>query len=434
MRERRRVRALVVQDRTGFFLERGRPRGFEVELLEAWEERLNAGASRRERRVQVVYVPVPFDELIPALLAGRGDIAAAGITVTDARREQVAFSAPYLRDVDELVVASRAAPPLERIDDLAGRRVHVARGTSFARHLAELSGELVARGRPPIEVVEVDPRLDVEDLLEMVHAGIFELTVADEHVALLWAQLLDGLVVREELALRDGGEIAWAVRPDSRELRASLDAFVAQNRRGSLLGNIVFRRYFENTRWIRNPVDPDGLASFDRYGPLLRIYAERYGFDWLQMAALAFQESGLNHARVSPRGAVGLMQLLPSTAAYLGFPDPRNLEQNVHAGCKYMALLSDVVAQAGPLAPDAQFDLALAAYNMGRGRLRYLRRMASERGLDPDVWFDHVELVALERVGQEPVRYVANVNRFYVAYALALQRRAEAERERRVQP
>jgi membrane-bound lytic murein transglycosylase MltF len=354
--------------------------------------------------------------------------------VTDARRAQVAFSAPYLRDVDELVVASKAAPPLETVDGLAGRRVHVVRGSSFAAHLRNLSEKLVARGRPPIDVVEVDPRLDVEDLLEMVHAGIFELTVADEHVAQLWAQVLDGIVVREELALSDGGEIAWAVRPDSRELLASLDAFVAQNRRGSLLGNIVFRRYFENTRWIRNPVDPEGLASFDRYGPLLRIYAERYGFSWLQMVALAFQESGLNHERVSPRGAVGLMQLLPSTAASLGFPDPRNLEQNVHAGCKYMALLRDVVGQERPLAPDARLDLALAAYNMGRGRLRYVRRMASERGLDPDVWFDNVELMALERVGQEPVRYVANVNRFYVAYALALQRRAEADRQRRVQP
>jgi membrane-bound lytic murein transglycosylase MltF len=97
-----------------------------------------------------------------------------------------------------------------------------------------------------------------------------------------------------------------------------------------------------------------------------------------------------------------------------------------------MARLRDALGQVDALAPDAHFDLTLAAYNMGRGRLRYVRRMARERGLDPDVWFDNVEVVALERVGQEPVRYVANVNRFYLAYSLALERRAEAERGRRL--
>ena len=352
MRERRQVRALVVQDRTGFFLDRGRPRGLQVELLEAWEDRLNKGAGRRERRVQVVYVPVPFDELVPGLLAGRGDIAAAGLTVTPERREEVAFSAPYLSDVDELFVASRSAKPIDGLDDLAGRRVHVPRATSFVGHLRAFSDELVGRGLRPLEIVEVDPRLDVEDLLEMVHAGIFELTVADEHVALLWARVLDGIVVREDLPLRDGGEIAWAIRPESRELRASLDAFVKENRRGSLLGNVLFRRYFADTRWIRNPVDADGLASFDRYGPLFRRYADQYGFDWVTIAAVAFQESGLRHDLASPRGAVGLMQVLPSTAADIGFANPRDVEQNVHAGVKYLALLRDRLAEASTLASD----------------------------------------------------------------------------------
>jgi membrane-bound lytic murein transglycosylase MltF len=431
MRERRQVRALVVQDRTGFFIERGRPRGFEVALLEAWQDRLNAGIGRRERRVNVVYVPVSFADLIPALLEGRGDVAAAGLTVTEARRQQVAFTTPYLSGVDELLVASRSAAPVRTLDDLAGRRVHAPGGTSLAAHVRDLSAQLVSRGLAPVEVVEVDPRLDVEDLIELVHAGVFELTVADEHVGLLWARVLDGIVVRADLSLRGGGDLAWATRPDSHELRASLDAFLTENRRGSLLGNVLFRRYFEQTRWISNPIDVDGRASFARYGPLLRRFADRFEFDWLKMVALAYQESGLNHARVSPAGAVGLMQLLPSTAAYLGFRNPRDLEQNAHAGVKYMALLRNQVPAART--PDAHFDFCLAAYNMGRGRLQQMRRLARERGLDPDVWFDNVEVVTLERVGQEPVRYVANVNKYYVAYALAFQGQAERERQRRLE-
>lgn len=433
MRERRRVRALVAWNRTGFFIDRGRPRGFEVELLEAYQKKLNAGADRTERKVNVVYLPVRTEELLPALRAGRGDLVAAGMTATLGRRKLVAFTEPYLRDVDEIVVANRAAPALERLEDLGGRSVHVVRGTSHAEHLTALSLGLVAQGHRPIEIVQVDGRLDPEDVLEMVHAGVFQLTVADAHVAKLWSRVLGKLVLHEELVVHDRGAIAWAVRKESPELRKSLNAFLAEHRKGTLIGNVLFKRYYGNTHWIRNPLEPQDRARFEHYGTLIRRYAERYGFDWLQIAAQAYQESRLDPQRVSRAGAVGLMQVLPSTAGdrHVAIPNVKDDEDNVHAGVKYMAFLRDRYVSDPTITHEARFDLTLAAYNMGPARLSRVRHEAARRGLDQNRWFHHVELVALERVGREPVRYVANVNKYYVAYKLSEQRRLEKEEQRR---
>jgi membrane-bound lytic murein transglycosylase MltF len=433
MRKDRRIRALVVWNRTGFFIDRGRPRGFEVELLQAYEKTLNAGIDRTKRKVNVVYLPVPTEELLPALREGRGDLVAAGMTATSERRKLVAFTEPYLRDVNEIVVMNRTAPALERIEGLSGRSVHVVRGTSHVEHLTALSRHLVTQGHRPIEIVEVDGRLDPEDVLEMVHAGVFELTVADAHVAKLWSRVLNQLVLREELVVHDRGVIAWAVRKESPELRKSLNAFLAEHRKGTLIGNVLFKRYYGNTTWIHNPLEPKDRARFERYRALIRRYAERYGFDWLQIAAQAYQESGLDPQRVSRAGAVGLMQVLPSTAGdrNVAIPDVKDDENNVHAGVKYMAFLRDRYLSGPSITPQAQFDLTLAAYNMGPARLNRVRHEAARRGLDQNRWFNHVELVALERVGREPVRYVANVNKYYVAYRLAERRRLEKEEERR---
>jgi membrane-bound lytic murein transglycosylase MltF len=215
-------------------------------------------------------------------------------------------------------------------------------------------------------------------------------------------------------------------------LREKLNAFVREHRRGTLLGNVLFRRYFANTRWIRNPLGPDERARLDRYDELFQKHADRYDFDWLKIAAQAYQESGFDSSAISRSGAIGLMQLLPSTAAdpNVGIPDISDDDSNVHAGVRYMAFLRDRYVAGPHLKPAARFDLTLASYNLGPNRVRRLRNEAARRGLDPDRWFDNVEVVALDRVGREPVRYVANINKYFVAYSLALEDE-EAARDRR---
>jgi len=428
LRQRGFIRVLVSYSKSNFFYDGGHPKGFEVELFRQLEDYLNRGKSLQDR-VRIVFVTAPFDLLLADLRDGRGDIAAAGLTITPARRAQVAFSDPYLADVSEVVVANRSTTGLRTMEDLAGRQIHVVAGSSYVEHLYELSRDFVASGLPAIEVVEMGSDLVTEDLLEMVHAGVLELTVVDHHIAEAWAEVLTEIQVRNDLAIHDGGAIGWAVRRENTKLRELLDSFVRQNRKGTLLGNILFKRYFARSKWIRNPLSPAERAKVEDGAAVWKKYGEQYDIDWLALVAQAYQESGLDQGKTSPAGAVGVLQLLPSTAAdpVVGISDITTLENNIHAGAKYMAFLRDRYFSAPEIEPKARLDFAWAAYNAGPARIRRLRREAEERGLDPNRWFHNVEKIAAEEIGRETVDYVANINKYYVAYRLSF----EAEQRRR---
>jgi membrane-bound lytic murein transglycosylase MltF len=421
LREQGVLRALVTLSRTDFFLETGRPLGLHAESLERFEAFLNQRVGRRERKLKVVYVPVPFEELIPALLDGRGDIAVGFLTITPERERRVAFASGRALSVDEVVVARKGVEGLSTLDDLAGRSVYVLRGSSYAENLRALGRRLRAQGREPIDIVEADPHLLTEDLLELVNAGVLDLTVADDFRARLWARVLPALVVRDDLVVHRGGHVGWAVRPDNPKLLEATNDFLRSVRKGTLVGNVLFKRYYDDTRWLENPISEEKRRRLQRYAGLFRKYADRYGFDWLAIAAQAYQESGLDHGRRSRRGAVGLMQVLPGTAAdpKVAIPDVSDLESNVHAGVKYLALLRDDYFDDPELSEEERMAFSWAAYNAGPSKVRRMRRRARAMGLDGDRWFGNVEHAALDMVGREPVRYVANVYKYWVAYRLA---------------
>jgi membrane-bound lytic murein transglycosylase MltF len=415
IRQRGFIRVLVTHNKTNFFVTSGQPRGFEYELLKEYEKAL---AKRTKDRFKMFFLPVAFDELIPYLNEGRGDIAAAGLTVTSERSRQVAFGDSYLRQVDEIVVTHKVAPDLTTLDDLAGRTVYVRKGSSYVEHLEALNADLRRRGLLPV-TVEVAPQyLETEDILELVNAGIMEITVVDEHIAELWSGVLTDLVLRHDLEVHSGGQIAWAVRKDNPQLLADVNTFVGGHKKGTLLGNIFFKRYFQNTRWVRKPTAEEQQRLAELRG-LFEKYADRYGFDWLMIAALAFQESGFDQSVRSSVGAVGVMQVLPSTAASIDIPDITDMENNIHAGVKYLDWLRTHFFNEAEIDPAVKVDFTLASYNAGPGRVTQLRKQAPSQGYDANQWFANVERVALQRVGWETVRYVANINKYYFAFKLS---------------
>ena len=414
------IRVLVHYSRSKFFVASGQPRGFEHDLMKEFEAFYNKGRKKREVRVPVVFIPVRFDELIPLLLEGKGDVAAGLLTMTGARAKQVTFTQPYLRNVAEVIVANAAALPVTALEDLSGRKVHVLRGSSLAASLRSINGRLAKERKPAVQAVEMPSSASTEDLLEMVNAGILEYTAADDHVAKLWAQVLPNLRI-EPFRLSEGNSIAWAVRRDNPRLLAALNKFIDQGkghlpRRAAELHAL----YFRDVKALKNNLDPDVVGRKKALAPHFQAAGKRNEFDWLFIMAQGFQESTLDQRKRSAAGAVGVMQVLPSTAREMGYRDvASSAKSNIEAGAKYMRFLMERYFNEPDLTADARFDFALAAYNAGPTRIRQMRRIAAQRGLDPNLWFGNVERVVLEKIGEEPVRYVSNIHSYHLAYKLS---------------
>ena len=368
--------------------------------------------------MHAVIVPTSRARLIPDLLAGKGDVVAADLTVTPERAKQVAFTMPAARGVREVIVTGPRSPTLRTLEDLAGKEVFVNRASSYHEHLLALNGRLRARGLAPIRLREAPGHFESEDLLEMVNAGLVGIVVADEYLARLWKPAFAAISVHPELVVNDGGDIAFAVRPGSPKLRAALDAFLQTHRQGTLFGNVTLNRYLRDSRWVGTATSAAEIAKFNRLVSLFRKYGKQYDVDWLLMAAQGYQESQLDQSRRSHVGAIGVMQVMPATAKELNVGDVTQLEPNIHAGVKYIRSLVDTYLRDEPMDPIDRVLFAFASYNAGPARVRAMRREARVLGLDPNRWFDNVERVAAARVGRETVQYVANIYKYFIAYSL----------------
>lgn len=426
MVERRFIRTLVVASGPDFFYYDGKPRGVVAELLGLLQSELNVALNRRLDKVEFLPMPVSRDRLIPALMAGEADLVAADLTITKERSALVDFSVPFARGVDEVVVfAPGKGRDIRNVDGLAGLTIMVRRSSSYFEHLQQLNGDFAARGLDPIRIEPVNELLRTEDILEMVNAGIIPATVVDSYKAKSWAAVFDAIDVRADLVIHESGDIAWAFRKDSPELAAVVNDFIRGHRQGTLIGNVLLKRYFDNLHWVRNSTSEDGLARLQPLMQHFRASGERYDIDPLMLAAQAYQESELEPGRRSPAGAVGIMQIKPSTAAdrNVGIEDISTPDKNIQAGAKYMRFLMDRYFDDTEMMAIQQWLFALAAYNAGPARVRSLRSQAAKEGYDPNVWLDNVEVVAARRIGRETVTYVRNVFKYYVAYRLASQNR-----------
>ena len=419
--ERRVVRILVPYSKTGFSFDDGEYRGLQADAIKEFEKLINENRTKSQAPIFVAVLPVNFNQLLPLLLAGKGDIAAGLITLTPERLAKVDFASGRKVVVDELLVTSKNTPTLTSLEQYAGKTVYVLSGSSYLSNLTSINAQLRLSGVDEINIVEADPNLATEDILEMVNAGIIDATVVDNYKADLWAQVLPNIVVHQNIKINSGGSVGWAIRKESPELAALLEVFISRVKKGTLLGNIFLKRHYKNTDWIKNPTNEEERKKFTELTSIFSHYADEYDFDYLALAAQAFQESRFDHTSISSAGAIGIMQLLPSTAAdpNVDIANIDILENNIHAGAKYMSFLRSRYFSDDDISKQDRFAFTWAAYNAGPAKVRKLRNKAKEMGLNPNKWFHNVEYAALEVVGLETVRYVANIYKYYIAYKLS---------------
>ncbi|OCP15330.1 MULTISPECIES: lytic transglycosylase F [unclassified Ensifer] len=421
MEKRRLIRIVVPFSKTIYFIDRGRQLGTAVEFGMALEKELNAGRKREIEKIRIAFVPVPRARLLTALEDGRGDIVMGNLTITEARLAKVDFTAPLFDEAKEVLVTGPSAPAIASVDDLSGQEVRVRKSSSYHEHLVALSAGFVKAGRAPISIKDMDENLEDEDVLEMINAGLLPWTVVDKYKADIWATVFRDIKVRDDILVSDHGQIAWAIRKDSPKLKATLDAFVKTHRVGTTFGNILKNSYYKSDKMLKRAYAPADVERFQKLVEIFRKHGDTYSFDYLMLMAQGYQESQLDQSRRSPRGAVGVMQLLPSTAAdkSVGIKGiDKDQDLNVQAGSKYLRHLVDTYIADPAITPRNQLLFAFAAYNAGPGNLRKFRAKAKDMGLNPDLWFGNVENAAAEIVGRETVQYVGNIYKYYVAYGL----------------
>jgi membrane-bound lytic murein transglycosylase F len=413
LEQRGRLRVITQNSAATYFLHRGRSFGFEYELLERF-------AKKQGLRVEIV-IPPDAEQMIPYLLEGKGDVVAALMAITPERAADVSFTRPYLF-VDEVVVA-RTGDDVAGPADLAGRTLHVRASSSYYEALVALRETV-----PDLQIETVPEELRTEEILARVDEGEWDLTVADE--TLLHIEQTYGRDLEATFPLTERREIAWAVRPDAEHLRAALDGYIEREYRG-LFYNMRKRRYFESRKHIAEARDEwrsDVSGQISPWDEMVREQAEKLGLDWRLVLAQMYQESGFEPDRRSWAGALGLMQVLPRTARAVDVDDPRSPRGSIIAGTRYLRRMIDRFDPKLPLA--VRYRFGLAAYNAGYGHVSDARRLARERGLPADRWYEAAEesMLLLEDPqyhrkarygycrGSEPVRYVREIEARYRRY------------------
>lgn len=436
MVKRRMVRALVVSSRMFYYVDRGTQRGATYEALQLFEKYVNQQKKTGSLPVHVVCIPVRRDQLIPMLRDGRGDIAAANLGVTAGREEVVDFSDPIRADRDEIAVTGPASKALASVDDLAGREVYVRKSSSYYEHLEGLNARFKKEGKEAVRLRLAPEALQDDDLLEMLNAGLVGIVVVDSRVGQFWAKVFPKIVLHPGVVVDKGGRTAWMFREHSPQLKAAVDGFLRKYPEGSLERNMILQKYLKSTKWVRSATSAEELKKFQQTIALFQQYGTKYDMDYLLLMAQAYQESQLDQQAKSHVGAVGIMQVMPATGKDMGVGDIHQIEPNIHAGVKYIRYMIDRYYAKEPMDRLNKGLFAFASYNAGPARIQQLRQAATKRGLDRNVWFDNVEVIASERIGRETVQYVSNIYKYYVAYTLIVEddearRKAMAQLEKK---
>ena len=423
MLERRMIRVLIPYSRTLYYNDKGHERGIAVELVRDFERYLNKKHARtlRKRPITVYVIPVTRDVLVQDVVKGLGDIAAGNLTETGSRLKHVDFVAPRDRaPVSELVMTGPASPAITSIDDLAGKRFHVRKSSSYYTSLVDLNKEFRTKRKAQIKLTLVPDALEDEDLMEMLSAGLVELIVVDDWKARLWAKVLPEVKV-SDVAVAQGGYPGWAFRKGSPKLAEEIRSFYVNwvKKRGVIEYRVA--QYYKRIKLISNNTAGAAWKRLEQMLALFKKYGAKYHFDPLMLAAQGYQESQLRQDVRSPVGAIGVMQLMPATGAAMKVGNITILEPNIHAGAKYMDHLMVQYFSDAHFSQQNRTLFALASYNAGPGRVVQMRKLAQKRGLDPDQWFNNVELVVAEKVGIETTTYVRNIFKYYAAYKLQLE-------------
>jgi membrane-bound lytic murein transglycosylase F len=413
IKQRRQLRLITRNNASTYFLWKNRLMGFEYDLIKKF-------AKQQDVNLQIL-VADNFAQMFKWLDEGYGDIISAGLIKTPERtRLPVIFTEPY-QYAQEVIVQKKHEKPIERIDDLAGRTVYVRKSSSYWNTVIKLQHQIA-----DLNIVTVPEEMETETIIQQVIGGHYDLTLADSHIVAIensWHnEIQDTLKLTTEQGHR------WILRQTDKQLQQALNKFIKKQYKG-LFYNVTYNKYFKNSRNlfdIKGKLDNNKAIS--DYDDLIKTIAQKYNFDWRLISAQVNKESRFNPKARSWAGARGLLQVMPRTAREVGIKHLEKPENGLRAGMKYMDWIYRQLSDDLPVKDRMWFTLA--AYNAGLGHLKDARRLAVQKGYNPNRWFDNVEkaflLLSQKKYakkarygyvrGIEPVTYVRTIQALYELY------------------
>lgn len=425
--KRRMLRILVVPSALGFYFNGTEMQGAMFELGLELEKVLNKKFKTGNFAINVVFIPVAREEMLSKLAAGYADIA--GTIAERAQAAQVDYTAPLIPDAQGVVVTGAAAPPITRLEDLSGQEIYVPENTAIWDKLAELNEQFRKAGKAPVKLVPADHNLLEDDIAQAVNAGLIPATIMYDKIADAWSKVLPHLKVHHDVVVGKA-PLCWAVQRNTPQLKAVVNDFIKSHGLGTAYGNTIMRRYLQETKWVTDATSRKDLKRFNEMMKLFQQYGNQYSYPYLMLAAQAYQESRLNQKLRSRAGAVGVMQIKPSTAAQspINIRSVNQLDRNIEAGAKFMRFIETQSSQGELTDPVTESLFALASYNAGPAKIQTLRKEAAEHGYNPNLWFNNVEIIASVDIGRETVQYVSNIYKYYLAYKMVTERQARSTR------
>jgi membrane-bound lytic murein transglycosylase MltF len=406
------LRVLTTKNPYDYFIYQGRKKGLQYEMIREFTKHLNKKYVKKgELRIVFEMVPVDFDQLIPMLNEGKGDIIAVGLTRTAAREKLIEFTVPY-RKVDQVIVTRKE---LEKTS-WKGKTFHVQQNSSYFHSLSQ--------HKDLVKTETVDANFHAGNLMELVSLGKFDYTLVNSFWAKTIHNTFENLVVLKEKPFRKNIEISWGVRKDTLELLKELNTFLPKVKKGTLLGNMFSYKYFYDVGRISSKDFDLKTSKVSKYDDTFKKYAKKFHFDWRLLAAVSYQESRFDQSIVNKWGAIGLFQIKQMTAnePYINIPEVKgneNYDNNIHAGVKYLSWIKKRYFDSKPeMTEESRLRMMMAAYNAGPARVLRAIKKAREMGLNPNIWFRNVELAMLKTGHAEPVIYVSEINKHYVSYVL----------------
>lgn len=415
IKARKVLRVLTRNSATSFFLYRGEQLGFEYELAQAFAKSLKV-------RLEIV-IPPSRDALFSYLKEGRGDLIAAGLAATPERRKDWAFSAPYTK-VSQLLLVPVSDTTTQGLADLKGKKIAVRQSSSYYQTLKPL------KDKYGFELQLVPEEMETEEILGKLGEGKYAASAADSNIVEVEMTYNDK--IRSAGPIGELDDVAWAMRKESPKLKEEADAFIKSIYKGAFY-NLTVKKYFKNPKQMREAASDDRSekgGSLSPFDALVKKFATQFEMDWRLVTSQMYEESHFDPAAKSWVGALGLMQVMPKTGLELGFPDVVEPEHGINAGIMLVSRYSKALS--GPKVKEKdRMRMAIAAYNCGIGHILDARRLAADMGLNPDKWFGNVEKALLELAkpeiakkarygycrGSEPVAYVSRIQSRYEAYS-----------------